>query len=67
MSFQVYISPILWGNHIMAWSKTRPTKAQGTDGNATPNKKELQAFLGIINYLGNYLLVLLTYVNHSKI
>ena len=53
MSFQVCISPILWGVHIMEWSKTIHTEDQGPDGNATPqNKKELQAFLGIINYLG---------------
>ena len=45
VSFQVYINPILWGSHIVAWSKTRPTEAQGTYGNATPqNKKELPSF-----------------------
>ena len=33
----------------------RSTDAQGTYGNAPlKNKKELQAFLGIINYLGKY-------------
>ena len=26
LSFQVYISHILWWNHIMAWSKPRPTE-----------------------------------------
>ena len=39
----------------MAWSKTRPTYSQGPNGNATPkNKKELQAFLSIINYSGKF-------------
>ena len=39
----------------MEWSKTRPTEDQGPDGDATPqNKKELQAFFGIINYLGKF-------------
>ena len=39
----------------MTWSKTRLTEVQGTYGNVTPKiKKELQAFLEIINYLGKF-------------
>ena len=34
--FQVYISPIIWGSHIVLWSQTRSTEAQGTYGNAIP-------------------------------
>ena len=49
---QVYISPILWKDYIMALSTTRPAENQGPGRNASSqNKKELQAFLGIINYL----------------
>ena len=41
----------------MKWGKIRPAEDQGPDRDATPspqNKKELQAFLGIINYLGKF-------------
>ena len=51
----MYISPILWAGHITEWSTTGPAENQGPDGNATPqNKKEFQAFLDIINYLGKF-------------
>ena len=52
-SFQLYISTILWGHYIAAWSKTRPTRDQGLNGNSHP-KEEAQAFLGIINYSGKF-------------
>ena len=55
MSFLQYISPIPWAGHIKKWSTTRPTENQGPGGHATPNnKKEPQAFLGIINYLSKF-------------
>ena len=55
MSFQVYISSIFWGNHNLTWSKTISTEAEGTHGDAPPKtKKELQAFLLMINYLGKF-------------
>ena len=48
----MYICPILWRGDIEKWSTARPPKNQIPHGNATANKeKELQAFLGIINYL----------------
>ena len=51
----MYISPILLGGHITEWSTTGLAENQGLGQNATPrNKKELQAFLGIINYLGKF-------------
>ena len=38
MSFQVHMSPILWGGHIKKWSTTRPTENQSPGGHATPQQ-----------------------------
>ena len=49
----MHLYPILWASDIKRRSSTRPTKIKGlTDMPAPNNKKELQAFLDIINYLG---------------
>ena len=51
----MYICPVLWGGNIKKLSTTRPKENEDPGGNATPtNKKELQAFLGVINYLGTF-------------
>ena len=55
MSFQMYIQPILQRGDIEKWNATRPMQNQSHNGNASPIiKKELQAFLGIINYLSKF-------------
>ena len=55
MSFQVHVNTILCGGSVQTGCPTRPTKGQSTDRNAgAKNKKELQAFLGIINYLNKF-------------
>ena len=54
MSIQVHQDTILWGSDIQG-SATRATEAICTNRN-TPsnNQKELQSFLGIINYMGKF-------------
>ena len=55
MSFQVHVNTILWGGSVKTGCPTRPTKGQSTDRNASAQKqKELQVFLGIINYLNKF-------------
>ena len=51
----MHIHPLLWRSDIEKRSTTRPTKIKAlTDMPAPNNKKKLQAFLGIINYLGKF-------------
>ena len=38
----------------MKWGKTKPADDQDPEGDATPQNKKLQAFLGIFNYLGKF-------------
>ena len=55
MSFQVHINTVLCQSSIMRRPPTRSTKDQSTDQMPVPkNKRELQAFLGTINYLGKF-------------
>ena len=55
MPFQVHLSSTLWGDDFKSRSTTQPTKAESTHQHAAnKTKKELQAFLGIINYLGKF-------------
>ena len=52
----MHINTTLWRGDIKERSPARSTKSQGTDRHAARpnNKKELQAFLGISNYLGKF-------------
>ena len=55
MSFQVYVHPILWQGKMKKWGTIRPIKISTLmEMPLTNTKKEVQAFLGIINYLGNF-------------
>ena len=55
MSFQVYVNTILWGGSVKTWCPTWPTKGQSITEMPVPkNKKGLQAFLGIINYVNKF-------------
>ena len=56
MPFQMYISPIFWWSHILAWCETRPMKAESIYGySPSKNKKRnSQAFLGINKYLSKF-------------
>ena len=55
MSFQVYINTILWGGHIKIGHPPNPQKVKALMEMPAPkNKKELQAFLGVINYLNKF-------------
>ena len=55
MSFQVHVDTILWWGSVKRGHSAGPTKDQSSDEMPAPkNKKELQAFLGIINYLSKF-------------
>ena len=54
----MYIHPILWQGNIEKWCTTGPQKISALMEMPPPNtKKELQAFLSIINYLGKFSLL----------
>ena len=51
----MHVYSILWGSDIERWSSARSQKIKALTDMLVPNsKKELQAFLGIINYLGKF-------------
>ena len=54
----MYICPILQRGYFEKWSAARPAQTIKTlmDMPLPNNKRELQTFLGIINYLGKYLI-----------
>ena len=56
MPFQMYVGYVLWQNYIQKWCETDPQKLTAMMEIMPPKKtkKELQAFLGIINYLSNF-------------
>ena len=55
MSFQVYISPILWEVRSRNGLQPDPQEIMVlVDMPPTNNKKKLQAFPGIINYLSKF-------------
>ena len=55
MSLQVYINTILWGSSVKTGCPTQPQKVRAlTEMPAPKYKKELHAFLGIINYLTKF-------------
>ena len=51
----MHLHPFLWRGDIEKRSTTKPTKSEALKDMLAPNnKKELQAFHGIINYLGKF-------------
>ena len=52
----MHISTILWLGYIQAWCTMQPTKAERSyrDALSKDQKKEIQAYLGIMNYLGKF-------------
>ena len=56
MSFQVYVNTILWGGSVLRHGvQPDPQKVRALTEMPVPkNKKELQALLGIINYLNKF-------------
>ena len=56
MPFQVYVNTILWQGCIKTGHLTQSTKGENSHRNASTQKqkKGLQAFLGIINYLNKF-------------
>ena len=51
----MYVNPILWGSHVKTGHQPNPQKVRALIEMPAPQKKkELQAFLGVINYLNKF-------------
>ena len=54
-AIQVHRSQLLWGDVHNRWPQTSPEQNHHYSQNATPSsKKEVQSFIGMINYLSKF-------------